>query len=108
MVIERLAVIALGVRGLKTSQPVTVTGPDITERDNATLALALGRSYPQLADLYDREGIDAAEFLRLTYATFAETWTGKAPDIKRKSLSSLSSVVEDDETEPTDPKDEDQ
>jgi hypothetical protein len=87
---------------------VTVTGPDITERDNATLALALGRSYPQLADLYDREGIDPAEFLRLVYATFAETWSGTAPAIKRKPLTEPTdaNALTDDETEPTDPKEE--
>jgi hypothetical protein len=107
MVIERLALIALQVRGIKTTAPLQVTGPDITERDNATLALALGRSYPQLADLYDREGIEPAEFLRLVYATFAETWEGKAPTIKRKPLiQTQPGALTDDETEPTDPDEE--
>lgn len=83
-----IATAACKVRGVyKPGKRIWVEGPDITERDNATLALALGRAYPQLADLYDREGIDAKEFLRLTYKMFAEVWDeSKAPTIKRKPL----------------------
>lgn len=91
---------------------IQIGGPDITERDNATLALALGRAYPQLADLFDREGIDDEEFLRLVYKMFAEVWKGKkVPKIKRKPLTApgtrpqgTGSGIEDDETDSTDPK----
>lgn len=116
--IKDLARVALEVaakhgKKVNPQAEIQVSGPDITERDNATLALALGRAYPQLADLFDREGIDEAEFLRLTYKMFAEVWKGKkAPTIKRKPLTApgtrpqQGSSIEDDETEPTDPKDE--
>lgn len=90
MLIE-MAKVALQVkaRSDKSVNPnaeIWITGPDITERDNATLALALGRSYPHLSDLFDREGIDSKEFLRLVYKQFAEVWTGKTPSIKKKPL----------------------
>jgi hypothetical protein len=88
---------------------IKVGGPDITERDNAQLALALGRAYPQLSDLYDREGIDEKEFLRLTYKMFAEVWEGKeTPTIKRKPLMAPGVRPQgiEDETDPDDPKDD--
>jgi hypothetical protein len=93
-----------------------VRGPDITERDNATLALALGRAYPNLADLFDRDGIDAEEFMRLVYKQFAEVWKGKKPDLKKKPLVKPSDQVQeivkppaDPQTDPTDtPEESDQ
>lgn len=94
MIIE-MARVALQVRSridtsVDAEAEIEVSGPDITERDNATLALALGRAYPQLADLYDREGIEPEEFLRLVYKMFAEVWDKpedeKTPKIKRKPL----------------------
>ena len=95
---------------IKPNAVITITGPDITERDNATLALALGRAYPNLADLFDRDGIDEKEFLRLVYKTFAEVWKGeKAPKIKKKPLvkpSDQAPTAPDTVTEPTDPKEE--
>ncbi len=48
--------------------------PDITERDNATLALAVSRIQPALADLYDRRLIGEQELLRLVYRMAAETF----------------------------------
>lgn len=95
---------------LNVTAEIWIEGPDITERDNATLALALGRSYPHLADLLDRNGIDDKEFMRLVYKTFAEVWEGKVGKIKRKSLTAPgvrpTATPPDDETEPTDPKEE--
>jgi hypothetical protein len=89
---------------------IKVGGPDITERDNATLALALGRAYPQLADLFDREGIDDKEFLRLVYKMFAEVWEGKIiPKIKRKPLTAPGAgqaAAPNPGADETDPKDE--
>jgi len=113
MLIE-MARVAVEVRArsdsnVKPDAVITIAGPDITERDNATLALALGRAYPNLADLFDRDGIDAKEFMRLVYKTFAEVWKGKAPKIKKKPLvkpADQSSTIADPVTEPTDPKEE--
>jgi len=90
---------------------ITIEGPDITERDNATLALALGRAYPQLADLYDREGIDAKEFLRLVYKMFAEVWDWQdetIPKIKRKPLTQEQPQAPgiEEEDEPSDPEEQ--
>ena len=79
---------------------IWVEGPDITERDNATLALALGRAYPQLSDLFDRDGIEPEEFMRLVYKTFAEVWKGKTPNIKKKPLVKPSEAAPPTEPDP--------
>lgn len=107
-----LARIAVEVKGLPKST-IWIEGSDITERDNATLALALGRAYPNLADLYDREAIDEKEFMRLVYKTFAEVWDAKkTPKIKKKPLvkptSGGSAPAADPATDPTDPKEPNQ
>jgi hypothetical protein len=106
-----MAETAATIAGFKIEEgDIWVEGTDITERDNATLALALGRAYPHLADLFDREGIDAKEFLRIVYKMFAEIWEEqKTPKIKRKPLlkpQSPSAPLEDDVAEPTDPDEE--
>jgi len=90
---------------------IWLEGPDITERDNATLALALGRSYPHLADMFDRDAIEPKEFMRLAYKFFAEVWDeSKTPKIKKKPLvkpeASPSPAIEDPKTDPDDPKEE--
>ena len=105
-----MARVALEVKGIATSAKIWIDGPDITERDNATLALALGRAYPQLADLFDREGIDDKEFLRLVYKMFAEIWDEtKTAKIKRKPLvkptaAPSNPAIEDSKTDETDTK----
>jgi hypothetical protein len=106
-----MARIALQIKGLDSAANVWIEGPDITERDNATLAMALGRAYPNLADMLDREAIDDKEFMRLVYKTFAEIWDSeKVPTIKRKPLTkpavdnNSSSTVTDPKTDPTDTK----
>ena len=107
-----MAETAIEVKGLTLAEgtSIWIEGPDITERDNASLALALGRAYPNLTDMLDRNAIDAKEFMRLVYKTFAEVWDEKkVPKIKRKPLTApgqrpAGTGIEDDETEPTDPK----
>jgi hypothetical protein len=97
-------------KSVDATAEIKVSGPDITERDNATLALALGRAYPQLADLFDREGIDDKEFLRLIYKMFGEVWQGtKTPKIKRKPLTAPgagAAAAPNPGADETDPKDE--
>jgi len=114
MIVE-MARVALEVRSkidksVDAKAEIEVGGPDITERDNATLALALGRAYPQLADLFDREGIDDKEFLRLVYKMFAEVWeSDKTPKIKRKPLTAPgagAAAAPNPGADETDPKDE--
>jgi hypothetical protein len=103
--------VALEVKGIDAEDAkIWVEGPDITERDNATLALALGRAYPQLAELFDRDAIDEKEFMRLVYKTFAEVWDEtKTPTIKKKPLvqptaQSQSKGIEDSKSDPSDTK----
>lgn len=107
--IIRLATVALEVQGRRAPE-IWIEGPDITERDNATLALAFSRSYPMLAEMLDRDAIDDKEFMRLTYRMLAETYDEKkTPQIKRKPLVEPRNqpegtpTPEDDKTDPTDP-----
>ena len=109
-----MAKVALEVKGLPADVQIWIEGPDITERDNATLALALGRAYPNLSDMLDREAIDDKEFMRLVYKTFAEVWDdSKVPTIKCKPLTKPSAgndssptgkAIEDTKSDPGDPK----
>lgn len=90
MLIEIMRV-ALEVRARsdKTVNPkaeIWIEGPDITERDNAQLALAVSRLEPVLADLFDRELLEPSEFIRLIYRMIAETFTGKVGAGKRRPL----------------------
>ena len=52
---------------------INVEVPDISERDNATLALAVQRMVSAFAPLYNAKLIDPAEFIRLVYRFVAET-----------------------------------
>jgi hypothetical protein len=114
--LTELARVAVEIRSrtdknIDSSANITIEGPDITERDNATLALALGRAYPQLADLFDRDAIQPAEFLRLVYKMFAEVWAGKTiPKIAKKPLVNTPGSTQapgiEEEAEPTDPDEE--
>lgn len=70
-------------RRVKTDAVIEVGAPDITERDNATLALAGARAETMLVDLFDREMIEADEVLRMTYRMTGEVYEPKK-DIKGK------------------------
>ena len=71
---------------------IEAIGPDITERDNSTLALAVSRVYPAMSELFDREGIDEKELLRVVYRMAGEVKTpqvgvdGVHPVMKRRPL----------------------
>ena len=76
--LEALARTALEIRRrvdrrVKPDAEINITGPDITERDNSSLALAVNRIYPSIVDLFDRGVIDSDELARLTYRMAAET-----------------------------------
>ncbi|MGA2489999.1 MAG: hypothetical protein ABSF99_07395, partial [Anaerolineales bacterium] len=45
-------------RRVNPDSQIEAVGPDITERDNSSLALAVSRVYPAFSELFDREGID--------------------------------------------------
>lgn len=91
--LTRLAVIAARIRKqtdrrVNPDAKISVTGPDITERDNAILSLAVARIYPQLADLFDRGGINETELLRLTYRMAGELYpeSARAPTMLKRPL----------------------
>ena len=70
---------------------VDIAAPDITEKDNAVLALAVSRIYPVLSDLFDRDGMDEAEVLRLVYRMAGETFDedARVPKMRKKPLTAL-------------------
>ena len=91
--LTKLAAIAVRIRKqssrrVNPNSNISITGPDITERDNAALALSVARIYPHLADLFDRGGIDEAELLRLTYRMAGELYqkTASTPTMLKRPL----------------------
>lgn len=59
---------------VRADAEIQAIGPDITERDNATLALAAMRALPAWGELFDRNLIDENELLRVTYKMIAENF----------------------------------
>ena len=59
---------------VKPDAEIYARGADITERDNANLALAASRIMPVVSELFDRGGIDEGEFLRLVYRMAGEVY----------------------------------
>ncbi len=52
---------------------IKISAPDITEKDNANLAIAVQRITSAFAPLYNAKLIDPKEFIRLVYRFVAET-----------------------------------
>jgi hypothetical protein len=76
-----------GQRRVNPGSLIKAIGPDITERDNSTLALAVSRVYPAMSELFDRQGIDEQELLRMVYRMAGESQPPKnAPSMQRKPL----------------------
>jgi len=113
--IKDMATIAVRVRKevdrrVNPLAEIEIGAPDITERDNANLALAASRIEPVMADLYDRELIDEPEFLRQTYRMAGEVYESPRvkPKGKRRPLKPTNeqpaptAPVEPDEQEPAD------
>jgi hypothetical protein len=74
-------------RRVNPTSEIEAVGPDITERDNSLLSLAVSRIYPALIDLYDRKGITEDEVIRLTYRMAGESAPPPAPgDMQRRPL----------------------
>jgi hypothetical protein len=70
---------------------IEAVGPDITERDNSSLALAVSRIYPAISEIFDREGIDEKELLRLVYRMAGEVHPPETvPTMKRRPLKPVS------------------
>jgi hypothetical protein len=73
-------------RRVNPDSKIEAIGPDITERDNSNLALAVSRVYPAFSELFDREGIDEQELLRIVYRMAGESQPPEAPHMKRRPL----------------------
>ena len=51
---------------------IEAVGPDMTAKDNASLALAVSRVYPAFSELFDWGGIDEDELIRIVYRMAGE------------------------------------
>jgi len=98
--IHSLATVAVEVRKpydrrISTTSKILAIGPDITERDNSSLALAVSRVYPAFSELFDREGIDEHELLRVVYRMAGEIQpaTTTTPAMKRRPLKPVSQTT---------------
>jgi hypothetical protein len=84
-----LTIASLSNPRLNPAAKLEIHGQDISERDNASLALALSRVEEPLADLYDRKMIDTREFLRLVHSYGGQTYdeTKDQPEGLRRPVS---------------------
>jgi hypothetical protein len=67
-------------KSLPTRPHIDITVPDITERDNSNLAMAVQRISQAFIPLYNAKKIDARELIRLVYKFLAETPPDSIPD----------------------------
>lgn len=88
--IQRLARLAVSLRKAHNKNlvpdTVIIEAPDITERDNAQLAMAFARAYPSLAELFDRGLIDETELMKRCYLLMGQVYDGTAPKGLKKPL----------------------
>jgi hypothetical protein len=91
-ILTEIAVLAVAHRKLydrrvNPGSVIEAIGPDITERDNSTLALAVSRVYPAFSEIFDRGGIDENELLRVVYRMGGEVLpSGQVPTMKKRPL----------------------
>ena len=73
---------------------IEAIGPDMTEKDNASLALAVSRVYPAFSEIFDRDGIDENELLRLVYRMAGEVQpqTARHPTMLKRPLKPVASA----------------
>jgi hypothetical protein len=76
-VVHHLLTVAVEIRSRSRSVvknlEIKISAPDITEKDNANLAIASQRITSAFAPLYNARLIDPKEFIRLVYRFVAET-----------------------------------
>ncbi|MCZ7547665.1 MAG: hypothetical protein M5U11_00715 [Anaerolineales bacterium] len=82
-VVVRVLEIAVRVRSdydakIDPKAEIKVNAPDVSERDNAALALAANQNAAAFLPLLEKKLISADEFLRLVYRFAGETWPPKA------------------------------
>ena len=92
-ILAQLAEIAAGYlrqydRLVRPGSHIEAIGPDMTEKDNSTLALAVSRVYPAVSEIFDRGGIDENELLRLVYRMAGEVQpqTARHSDMLKRPL----------------------
>lgn len=102
--IKRVTQIAAEIRKTynKNLAPETITieAPDITERDNAQLAIAFARAYPGLSELYDRGLIDDTELMKRCYLLMGQVYDGTAPRGLKKPLTNQEATPPADTEDP--------
>lgn len=110
--IERLVNISVAIRSrydekINPKAKIEISKPDITERDNATLSLAVSRIYPALIDVFDRGGMQEAEVLRLVYRMAGEAYDQNvnAPKMTKRPLQPINSNPSAPENTPQPPPD---
>lgn len=88
--IEKLVRLAVELRKVHNRnlvpKTISIEAPDITERDNAQLAMAFARGYPHLADLFDRGLIDETELMKRCYLLMGATYDDTAPKGLKRPL----------------------
>jgi len=96
-IIKELAQIAVAYRHdydrlVLPSSRIEAIGPDMTEKDNASLSLAVSRVYPAFSEIFDRGGIDENELLRLVYRMAGEVQpqTARHPTMQKRPLKPVS------------------
>ena len=97
--LKSMAQIALQVRArfdkkIKVDTLITISGADITQKDNANLALAASRLYPTVIDLFDRDMLKEQDVLRLTYRFIDEVFDGKVTKGKKRPLKDVQGTPE--------------
>ncbi len=95
-ILSEIAVIAVAHRKnfdrrVNPASKIEAVGPDITERDNSLLSLAVSRVYPAFAELFDRGGIDEKELLRVVYRMAGESQPPEESAMLRRPLKPVSS-----------------
>ena len=86
------------------SADIRITVPDITERDNSILALALQRFVTGFAPIYNAKLVDVNEFIRLVYRFLAETPPEKIGEFSPVNIRGGSNKAPN--TDPSDPQKE--
>lgn len=105
-IIKQVCTVAVRVRRdydhlVKPDAKITVEGPDISEKDNAALALATDRIFSAFKQLYDLELISADELMRIIYRFSGEVWPPKTLPAKSPSAKPSEAYPADVETDST-------
>lgn len=84
--VRRMVTVALEIKGRADRKDIpekpefSITAPDLTERDNEKLALAVLRLSQALAPAYNAKKISKKEYLRLFYRFLGETRPASEPE----------------------------